>query len=197
MAVDAEALKPCPFCGAEARWVEDTGEFDKPFGLIVEHAETCFLGSRMMAEWEHILAAWNTRAASEPPAPVGSVDGERLRAKRGHIATRSVVLAEIPRLTVLSDARAVPLADAITRALATPSSDPIAGERDTRGNDQACHPDWLYVEACRESLDDPDWKPNRAIWADLCDTARNAIRALTGSEPSAAAIAATGKGEGA
>ncbi len=56
-------LKPCPFCRGEARWVEDHGRFDEPFGLVVEHAEDCFLGNRMMAEWKHIIAAWNNRAA--------------------------------------------------------------------------------------------------------------------------------------
>lgn len=63
------ALKPCPFCGGTARWIEDTGEFDSPFGLVVDHAETCFLGSRMMAEWDHIVAAWNTRSLSPTEAP--------------------------------------------------------------------------------------------------------------------------------
>jgi hypothetical protein len=126
------------------------------------------------------------------PAPVGSVDGERLRAKRGHIATRSVVLAEIRRLTVLSDARAVPLADAITRALVTPSSDPIAGARDTLERAaKAC-------EAVRDGFLLPEYATPQPIGSITerfaCDQCAAAIRALTGSEPSADAIAGTGKG---
>ena len=56
------ALKACPFCGGEARWVEDTGEFDVPFGLVTEHARDCFMGPTIMNEWPTIIAAWNTRA---------------------------------------------------------------------------------------------------------------------------------------
>lgn len=55
------ALKPCPFCGGEARWVEDTGEFDVPFGLVVDHAEDCFMRPSMMANWVTIISSWNRR----------------------------------------------------------------------------------------------------------------------------------------
>jgi len=61
------ALKPCPFCGAQAKWVEDNGNFDTPFGLVTEHADACFLSGCMMPpEWETIIAAWNTRAIPAP-----------------------------------------------------------------------------------------------------------------------------------
>lgn len=59
------SLLPCPFCGGEARWVEVTDALDTPFGLVTEHDEACFLGSRMMAEWDNIVTAWNTRHSSE------------------------------------------------------------------------------------------------------------------------------------
>ncbi len=64
----SEELKPCPFCGGEARWVEDHGRFDEPFGLVVDHAEDCFLGNHMMAEWDHIIAAWNHRQSATTEA---------------------------------------------------------------------------------------------------------------------------------
>jgi Lar family restriction alleviation protein len=31
--------------------------------------------------------------------------------------------------------------------------------------------DLLYLQACKAELDGPDWQPNRAVWADLCNTA--------------------------
>lgn len=58
-----EELKPCPFCGGEARWVEEHDRIGEPFGLVVDHGERCFIGSVMMADWDAITAAWNTRAA--------------------------------------------------------------------------------------------------------------------------------------
>lgn len=60
----ADELKPCPFCGADAEWKEeDDVPFGSPFGLVVEHKADCFFGNHMMAEWETIIAAWNTRPA--------------------------------------------------------------------------------------------------------------------------------------
>lgn len=73
-APDARLLLSCPFCGATAQWVEDNGGFDRPFGLVVEHSEACFMTGRMMSDWDTIIAAWNTRAtppaASESAVPV-------------------------------------------------------------------------------------------------------------------------------
>ena len=33
------------------------------------------------------------------------------------------------------------------------------------------HPDRCYVEACADSLNIPDWQPNRQVWNDLCEVA--------------------------
>jgi hypothetical protein len=48
--------------------------------------------------------------------------------------------------------------------------------------DKAEHPDLLYVLACKESLDDPNWQPNRAVWADLCSTAMTILQSLSVDE---------------
>lgn len=58
-------LKPCPFCGSEAKWVEEHDRIGEPYGIVVEHDRECTMGFGMKAEWEHIIAAWNTRA--DPP----------------------------------------------------------------------------------------------------------------------------------
>lgn len=57
-----QALSPCPFCGVDAHWVEDTGAFDVPFGLVSEHSTDCFMGPAIMNDRDTIIAAWNTRA---------------------------------------------------------------------------------------------------------------------------------------
>lgn len=58
-------LKPCPFCGGVARWIDEHDRIGEPFGLVVEHAERCFIGGSMMADWDTIIAAWNTRARAD------------------------------------------------------------------------------------------------------------------------------------
>lgn len=68
------APKPCPFCGAQAKWVEDNGEFDRPFGLVAEHADSCFLSFAVMRDWKAIVAAWNTRATPAPAVDAVPVD---------------------------------------------------------------------------------------------------------------------------
>lgn len=55
------ALKPCPFCGGAAAWVEDPGVCDVPFGLVSEHTPNCFMGPAIMNDAAAIIAAWNTR----------------------------------------------------------------------------------------------------------------------------------------
>jgi len=55
-------LAACPFCGGEAKWLDEPVVWDEPFGLVVSHAQDCFLGPRMMAEWGNIITAWNQRA---------------------------------------------------------------------------------------------------------------------------------------
>lgn len=56
-----QALEPCPFCGGEAEWRDDPGVCGLPFGLVVDHAPSCFLGIPMSEE--AMVAAWNTRTA--------------------------------------------------------------------------------------------------------------------------------------
>ena len=60
-------LKPCPFCGGATKWVEysEGMPLDEPFGLVPDHQENCFLGPRMMENWDNIFAAWNTRSAPD------------------------------------------------------------------------------------------------------------------------------------
>lgn len=67
-AVAAEGeLLPCPFCGGAASWIEDTGAFDEPFGLVTEHADTCHLAC-FLAEKDQIITAWNTRHPTDSAA---------------------------------------------------------------------------------------------------------------------------------
>lgn len=85
--VTVTPLSPCPFCGAKARWVEDHGRFDEPFGLVVDHTEDCFLGNRMMAEWENIITAWNTRIAAETASAARVAELEGLIADAYYVLT--------------------------------------------------------------------------------------------------------------
>lgn len=54
-------FKPCPFCGGAAKWVEDTGAFDTPFGLVTEHSDTCFLALALVED-DALVTAWNSRS---------------------------------------------------------------------------------------------------------------------------------------
>ena len=58
-------LKPCPFCGADARWVDIHDRIGEPFGLVVDHAEHCFIGWDVLADLESIITAWNTRTPED------------------------------------------------------------------------------------------------------------------------------------
>ena len=91
----SEELKPCPFCGGEARWVEEHDRIGEPFGLVVDHGERCFIGSAMMADWDTITAAWNTRPALkdrdvvlEEAAKVAESCREANRAVTNEVANR-------------------------------------------------------------------------------------------------------------
>lgn len=64
-----DKLKPCPFCGSEAKYV-----YDKMWGTgrIGCSDELCFVGfdddTDVYTSGELAIAAWNTRA-NETPAP--------------------------------------------------------------------------------------------------------------------------------
>lgn len=57
-----DKLEPCPFCGGEAKWVEDTGGLDT-FGLVVDHDTECFLA--LDVNRNDFDVAWNTRAVTD------------------------------------------------------------------------------------------------------------------------------------
>lgn len=86
----SEELKPCPFCGGEARWVEEHDRIGEPFGLVVDHGERCFIGSVMMADWDTIIAAWNTRAALKGRDVVLEEAAERAAFVAGYRAAHMV-----------------------------------------------------------------------------------------------------------
>ena len=60
-----EALKPCPFCGGEAvsREYDERNPYE-PFGLIIAHAEDCFLA--LHSSYDEYETRWNTRADAAP-----------------------------------------------------------------------------------------------------------------------------------
>lgn len=58
---DIVELEPCPFCGGGAKWIDDTGSFDEPFGLVSEHTDRCHLVC-FLAEKDEIIRAWSQRA---------------------------------------------------------------------------------------------------------------------------------------
>lgn len=62
--VEAVVLLPCPFCGGAAVRKPDPGKLNEMFGLIVEHADGCFLGLVVYASDEAVDAAWSCRAAT-------------------------------------------------------------------------------------------------------------------------------------
>lgn len=50
-------LKPCPFCGGEAKW-KDTGNSCFPYQIV---CESCFCGTDINHRKDILLARWNTR----------------------------------------------------------------------------------------------------------------------------------------
>lgn len=59
----------------------------------------------------------------------------------------------------------------------TPSTAEPSVERDLWIGDAAC-----YLRACKGSLGDPEWRPNRDIWADLVEVAEKATKALQSTD---------------
>jgi hypothetical protein len=60
---DTVTLKPCPFCGGVAKFVDDPGVCDVPFGLVVDHSGDCFFDMSLCTDAKQI-ERWNTRASS-------------------------------------------------------------------------------------------------------------------------------------
>ena len=60
---DTVTLKPCPFCGGVAKFVDDPGVCDVPFGLVVHHSGDCFFDMSLCTDAKQI-ERWNTRASS-------------------------------------------------------------------------------------------------------------------------------------
>ena len=127
-------------------------------------------------------------AASEHPGPVGSGDGKVY-------ARIAEAYADEVRLTLEDDTdgpgkieAATEIVDRIRAALATPSSDPIAGERDTLER--------AAVSQARQMLAAQGRFPSGGSVPFGVALELIARAALTGSEPSADAIAATSKGDG-
>jgi hypothetical protein len=118
------------------------------------------------------IRAMLTFAASEPPAPVESRDGD-VDALTG--CADDQLFADVP-------------VESLRAALATPSSDPIAGERETL--ERAAKVAERGIQLAHDGADLTGFSRINTE----CRHIAAAIRALTGSEPSADAIAATGKG---
>ena len=55
-------LKPCPFCRGEAKWLDYENRVDGRWGLVVNHAEDCWLN--LPTDWsdDEAIAAWDTRS---------------------------------------------------------------------------------------------------------------------------------------
>lgn len=237
MAGDAEALKPCPRCSGQAFVTIN-------FGVWCQQDRCLTLPPRL--DRAEAIAAWNTREASEHPAPVGSVDGERLTTRYelewrnggewkrpggggfrdGLHRTQSLtdreeafreMASENARWVDTAEHRIVEITERVIghasdkgrhvitdSALATPSSEPIAAEPTVAipkrlvdflmgaGELEGCH--FGEMERGYGHRGRFWW---RALLAAAMRSASSSALPLTGSEPSADAIAATGKGEGA
>ena len=70
-----EVLKPCPFCGGEAvsREYDERNPYE-PFGLIIAHAEDCFLA--LHSSYDEYETRWNTRADAAPTPKADEVEVE-------------------------------------------------------------------------------------------------------------------------
>lgn len=68
-----EVLKPCPFCGGEAvsREYDERNPYE-PFGLIIAHAEDCFLA--LHSSYDEYETRWNTRADAAPTPKADEVE---------------------------------------------------------------------------------------------------------------------------
>ena len=73
------------------------------------------------------------------------------------------------------DERSDELTEAVMQGIAEGEEWATSLENPNETDNKAIHPDFNYVMACYESLIDPDWKPNRKIWEDLCEVALNAM----------------------
>ena len=60
-----QELLACPFCGGEAvsREYDERNPYE-PFGLIIAHAEDCFLA--LHSSYDEYETRWNTRADAAP-----------------------------------------------------------------------------------------------------------------------------------
>lgn len=58
-------LLPCPFCGGKALRRGDPGQLNVMFGLVVDHAPSCFLTFHGVESDDAYDAAWNTRTPNK------------------------------------------------------------------------------------------------------------------------------------
>lgn len=66
----SDELMPCPFCGGEARILEDTtGDYLWPDRFVVECSNEHCMASSMWSTRERVVFAWNRRAPVVHLAP--------------------------------------------------------------------------------------------------------------------------------
>lgn len=88
----SEKLKPCPFCGAEARvWVTDDARF-VPLCYVHGQRQTCQLRFASYTTVQEAVEAWNTRVEPEPGPATTRVLERAAEAIRDRISHPSSML---------------------------------------------------------------------------------------------------------
>lgn len=81
-------LKPCPFCGGKANWVEEHDRIGEPYGLVVQHKAECYFASLMQIDEAAMVDAWNSRPApSEASGLAGELEELLEKATPGDLKT--------------------------------------------------------------------------------------------------------------
>ena len=91
----SEILKPCPFCGGEAFYIEIMGNYEKPHEIYCSKCDGAITEGRSEKQ---VVTNWNTRPIEDEL----QAENERLKEKLQHEKTRSQLNLEAEERRMLN-----------------------------------------------------------------------------------------------